>query len=113
MFVWRLQGDEKMRSALYKLRQTWKGLLPDLKLYMIDALTKKIDPNWPICPSLEHLASSIHLNPKFFGRQPPTIEVSIIHSLFLVFHRCNVYFHVLAIHVPSLPLDDEGFAALI
>lgn len=71
------QGDEKTRSALYKLRQTWKGLLPDGKLYMIDALTKGIDPNWPICPTLEHLANNIHLNPKFFGRQPPIIEVKI------------------------------------
>ncbi|CAB3402750.1 unnamed protein product [Caenorhabditis bovis] len=43
-------GDEKIRSALYKLRVTWSGLhvfMPS-KLYQIDMRVHSLDSAWPI-----------------------------------------------------------------
>ena len=58
------QGDEKVRSALFKLRQTWKGIFSESKLYLVDISTKRMDPQWPITTS----TGGVHLNPKFFLR---------------------------------------------
>ncbi|XP_028967812.1 polyadenylation and cleavage factor homolog 11 [Galendromus occidentalis] len=62
-------GDEKVRAALFKLRQTWKGIFSESKLYLVDISTKRMDPQWPITTSTESLRAPIHLNPKFFLRQ--------------------------------------------
>ncbi|KAF6198443.1 hypothetical protein GE061_008191 [Apolygus lucorum] len=57
--------DEKARSQMYKLRQTWVSVFPAAKLYILDTKVSAIDPAWPITAA--PTTSSIHLNPKFLG----------------------------------------------
>ncbi|KAF7266810.1 hypothetical protein GWI33_019914 [Rhynchophorus ferrugineus] len=54
--------DEKTRSEMFKLRQTWNEVFPPLKLYAIDVQINTIDPAWPVTAQP---TNSIHLNPKF------------------------------------------------
>ncbi|XP_017783738.1 PREDICTED: uncharacterized protein LOC108567653 isoform X2 [Nicrophorus vespilloides] len=56
------QVDEKTRTEMYKLRQTWNDVLPKSKLYALDVQTKQVDPAWPITAP----PPNIHFNPKFF-----------------------------------------------
>lgn len=48
MIVLFLQGDERTRLALHKLRQTWTGIFQRSTLYKIDLAVNAIDPAWPI-----------------------------------------------------------------
>uniref|UniRef100_A0A0A9XGI4 Pre-mRNA cleavage complex 2 protein Pcf11 n=2 Tax=Lygus hesperus TaxID=30085 RepID=A0A0A9XGI4_LYGHE len=57
--------DEKARSQMYKLRQTWVSVFPAAKLFILDTKVNAIDPAWPITAA--PTTSSIHLNPKFLG----------------------------------------------
>ncbi|VDN31375.1 unnamed protein product [Gongylonema pulchrum] len=41
-------GDERTRSALHKLRQTWTGIFQRSTLYKIDLAVHAIDPAWPV-----------------------------------------------------------------
>lgn len=56
--------DEKTRAEMFKLRQTWNELFPQMKLYAIDVQISLLDPAWPVTakPSPNN---SIHFNPKF------------------------------------------------
>ncbi|XP_003743974.1 pre-mRNA cleavage complex 2 protein Pcf11 [Galendromus occidentalis] len=66
------EGDEKVRAALFKLRQTWKDIFTERKLYALDVNTQAVDPNWPVCA-----AAPIHLNPKFFKTHQEKPEIDI------------------------------------
>ncbi|KAH9496037.1 hypothetical protein Btru_014990 [Bulinus truncatus] len=56
--------DEKTRTSLYKLRQTWVEIIPNKQLYILDRKVQLIDPAWPITAKPpEH--GNIHVNPKF------------------------------------------------
>nr|XP_022903618.1 uncharacterized protein LOC111415946 isoform X2 [Onthophagus taurus] len=56
--------DEKTRSEMFKLRQTWNDVLPKTKLYNLDVkVNQHLDPAWPI--SDPPVTNNIHLNPKF------------------------------------------------
>lgn len=77
------QVDEKIRSQMFKLRQTWNEVFPAKKLYALDARVHSIDPAWPITAPPPH--GRIHVNPKFLNpasnnttllNQPPTPETS-------------------------------------
>ncbi|XP_022650522.1 pre-mRNA cleavage complex 2 protein Pcf11-like isoform X2 [Varroa destructor] len=65
------EGDERVRTALFKLRQTWKDIFPERKLYALDLNTQAVDPNWPVCA-----AAPIHVNPKFFKKPPSELEIA-------------------------------------
>ncbi|OQR67999.1 hypothetical protein BIW11_02094 [Tropilaelaps mercedesae] len=65
------EGDERVRTALFKLRQTWKEIFPERKLYALDLNTQAVDPNWPVCA-----AAPIHVNPKFFKKPPSELEIA-------------------------------------
>jgi hypothetical protein len=57
--------DEKTRSSMFKLRQTWKTMLPNATLYKIDKkINSLLDPAWPI-NAKEPEQTSIHVNPRF------------------------------------------------
>ncbi|XP_030745668.1 uncharacterized protein LOC115874602 isoform X2 [Sitophilus oryzae] len=60
--------DEKTRSEMFKLRQTWNDVFPQTKLYAIDVQINMIDPAWPVTAQP---ANSIHLNPKFLKGNTP------------------------------------------
>ncbi|CAH1140150.1 unnamed protein product [Phyllotreta striolata] len=49
---------------MYKLRQTWNDVFPQMKLYAIDVQISLLDPAWPV--TAKPPSSSIHVNPKFF-----------------------------------------------
>ncbi|XP_013195620.2 uncharacterized protein LOC106138874 isoform X2 [Amyelois transitella] len=42
------QVDEKVRSQMFKLRETWNDVFPATKLYQLDVKVNLIDPAWPI-----------------------------------------------------------------
>jgi len=97
-------GDEKIRMALYKLRQTWTPWFQWKTLYDLDVRTKKLDKAWPIIenhepkkdvaivpartvvnpsttPSVPTVTnnksrSNIHVNPNFVARAPSVSEDS-------------------------------------
>ncbi|XP_067663698.1 uncharacterized protein [Haliotis asinina] len=56
--------DEKTRQSLFKLRQTWKDIFPNKKLYAIDVRVNMMDPAWPITAQAPE-QGNIHVNPKF------------------------------------------------
>lgn len=68
-----LQGDERVRTALFKLRQTWKAIFPERKLYALDLNTQAVDPNWPVCAT-----APIHVNPKFFKKPPSEVRRLVV-----------------------------------
>lgn len=43
-----LQVNERVRANMYKLRQTWGEVFPQIKLYALDCRVNCIDPAWPI-----------------------------------------------------------------
>lgn len=59
---------------MWKLRQTWKEIFSEKKLYELDAKVQKIDPAWPIGQNTHdgsktsQNASKIHVNPRFFTK---------------------------------------------
>jgi len=63
--------DERTRSAMFKLRQTWPPFFTNLCLYNLDTRTHDIDPAWPITarvPDPSPFSPNIHLNPNFLQR---------------------------------------------
>ncbi|CAF1132168.1 unnamed protein product [Adineta ricciae] len=63
--------DERTRSSMFKLRQTWPPFFTNLALYNLDTRTYDIDPAWPITakvPDPSSLSQNIHLNPNFLQR---------------------------------------------
>ncbi|XP_066254099.1 polyadenylation and cleavage factor homolog 11-like isoform X1 [Euwallacea similis] len=63
--------DEKTRLEMFKLRQTWNDVFPQMKLYAIDVQIHQIDPAWPVTAQP---ANSIHLNPRFLINSTPTSQ---------------------------------------
>ncbi|KAJ8944029.1 hypothetical protein NQ318_021745 [Aromia moschata] len=55
--------DEKTRAEMFKLRQTWNDVFPQMKLYAIDVQINLLDPAWPV--TAKPPSNSIHFNPKF------------------------------------------------
>lgn len=63
-FDYLFKVDEKTRAEMFKLRQTWNEVFPQMKLYAIDVQINLLDPAWPV--TAKPLPSnSIHFNPKF------------------------------------------------
>ncbi|EPB77467.1 hypothetical protein ANCCEY_03450 [Ancylostoma ceylanicum] len=83
-------GDEAVRSALYRLRQTWGDVFNRSKLYQLDIKVNEIDRAWPltalkqggkppvitntssapaptapIAPAIKPIHGKVHVNPKF------------------------------------------------
>ncbi|XP_066141095.1 polyadenylation and cleavage factor homolog 11-like isoform X2 [Euwallacea fornicatus] len=54
--------DEKTRLEMFKLRQTWNDVFPQMKLYAIDVQIHQIDPAWPVTAQP---ANNINLNSRF------------------------------------------------
>ncbi|GMS89447.1 hypothetical protein PENTCL1PPCAC_11622 [Pristionchus entomophagus] len=52
-------GDERVRSALWKLRDTWKEIFTRGKLYELDIKVNQEDPKWPIETPLRTGATTI------------------------------------------------------
>ncbi|KAI6238632.1 CID domain-containing protein [Aphelenchoides fujianensis] len=42
------RSDEEQRRLLLKLRNTWNGVFPRGRLYLLDAEVHQLDPKWPI-----------------------------------------------------------------
>ncbi|XP_048526467.1 pre-mRNA cleavage complex 2 protein Pcf11 isoform X1 [Dendroctonus ponderosae] len=66
--------DEKTRLEMFKLRQTWNDVFPQMKLYAIDVQIHQIDPAWPVTAQP---TNSIHLNPKFLKTTPATTKSKV------------------------------------
>ncbi|XP_026740557.1 pre-mRNA cleavage complex 2 protein Pcf11 isoform X2 [Trichoplusia ni] len=62
--------DEKIRSQMFKLRETWHDVFPATKLYQLDVKVNLIDPAWPI--QAQPQQSNIHVNPNFLKKSVPT-----------------------------------------
>ncbi|XP_074026105.1 pcf11 cleavage and polyadenylation factor subunit isoform X2 [Leptinotarsa decemlineata] len=58
--------DEKTRAEMFKLRQTWNEVFPQMKLYAIDVQINLLDPAWPV--TAQPPSNSIHFNPKFLKK---------------------------------------------
>ena len=65
----KLKVDENTRSSMWKLRQTWKDVFPEKKLYALDVRVNSIDPAWPVSapPTSSVSSNSIHVNPRFLS----------------------------------------------
>ncbi|VEN50304.1 unnamed protein product [Callosobruchus maculatus] len=61
--------DEKTRAEMFKLRQTWNDVFPQMKLYAIDVQISLLDPAWPV--TAKPPSNSIHFNPKFLKSNQP------------------------------------------
>lgn len=59
-----MQGDEKIRMSLFKLRNTWPQYFPSAFLHELDLAVRELDPNWPVTQA-PPVVGSIHINPKF------------------------------------------------
>ena len=55
-------GDEKIRAAMFKLRQTWAPWFEYEILNVLDKCVQKIDPNWPIIPRKKNSSNSKETN---------------------------------------------------
>ncbi|KAK6060267.1 hypothetical protein COOONC_02078 [Cooperia oncophora] len=83
-----LEGDEVVRAAMYRLRQTWGDIFNRSKLYQLDIKVNEIDRAWPLtalkqpakppvitnpaptppapaAPSIKPVHGKVHINPKF------------------------------------------------
>ncbi|CAF1111328.1 unnamed protein product [Rotaria sordida] len=72
--------DERTRSSMFKLRQTWSPFFTNLSLYNLDTRTHDIDPAWPITarvPDPSPFLQNIHLNPNFLQKNTPSSMVSL------------------------------------
>jgi len=87
-------GDEKIRLAMFKLRQLWTPFFEYEILNVLDIQVRKIDSNWPyplkrkLTPSSaapapipqkapsSNTTGNIHVNPKFLGEQKSFSEDS-------------------------------------
>ncbi|CAG9782419.1 unnamed protein product [Diatraea saccharalis] len=69
-----LQVDEKVRSQMFKLRETWHDVFPATKLYQLDVKVNLIDPAWPI--QAQPHQSNIHVNPNFLKKNAPTTSAT-------------------------------------
>jgi pre-mRNA cleavage complex 2 protein Pcf11 len=63
-------SNEKGRTALFKLRNTWNDVFAPQVLFDLDKAVKKMDPAWPIAKPKAPLGqpTNIHINPAVFGR---------------------------------------------
>ncbi|CAH0397606.1 unnamed protein product [Chilo suppressalis] len=68
------QVDEKVRSQMFKLRETWHDVFPATKLYQLDVKVNLIDPAWPI--QAQPQQSNIHVNPNFLKKTAPTTSAT-------------------------------------
>ncbi|XP_063537614.1 pre-mRNA cleavage complex 2 protein Pcf11 [Cydia strobilella] len=68
------QVDEKVRSQMFKLRETWHDVFPATKLYQLDVKVNLIDPAWPI--QAQPHQSTIHVNPNFLKKPPASATTS-------------------------------------
>ncbi|XP_071452534.1 uncharacterized protein Pcf11 isoform X2 [Hetaerina americana] len=64
--------DERTRSQMFKLRQTWNDVFPLKKLYAVDVRVNSMDPAWPITAPTP--TTSIHLNPRFLSMSPNSVQ---------------------------------------
>lgn len=64
--------DEKTRAEMFKLRQTWNDVFPQMKLYAIDVQISLLDPAWPVTAKPPP-NNSIHFNPKFLKNSVSTL----------------------------------------
>lgn len=70
------QVDEKTRSSMFKLRQTWTTIMPNPQLYQIDVKIKTLlDPAWPVTATPPQ-KTSIYVNPKFLSKSASSSEWS-------------------------------------
>lgn len=60
------QVDEKIRSQMFKLRETWHDVFPGTKLYQLDVKVNLVDPAWPI--QAQPQQANIHVNPNFLKK---------------------------------------------
>lgn len=60
------QVDEKIRSQMFKLRETWHDVFPATKMYQLDVKVNLVDPAWPI--QAQPQQSNIHVNPNFLKK---------------------------------------------
>ncbi|KAJ8729074.1 hypothetical protein PYW07_006770 [Mythimna separata] len=70
------QVDEKIRSQMFKLRETWHDVFPATKLYQLDVKVNLIDPAWPI--QAQPQQSNIHVNPNFLKKNVPTTSTTTV-----------------------------------
>ena len=59
--------DERTRTAMFKLRQTWSPFFSNLSLHNLDTRTHYIDPAWPITARVHDAtpsAASAHVTSK-------------------------------------------------
>lgn len=79
------QVDEKVRSQMFKLRETWHDVFPATKLYQLDVKVNIIDPAWPI--QAQPHQSNIHVNPNFLKK---VILVNFVYNVALELIYCNL-----------------------
>ncbi|XP_023941779.1 pre-mRNA cleavage complex 2 protein Pcf11 isoform X2 [Bicyclus anynana] len=69
------QVDEKIRSQMFKLRETWHDVFPSTKLYQLDVKVNLIDPAWPI--QVQPQQSNIHPAPVASLAPAPTTSAAL------------------------------------
>eukprot|EP00795_Rhopilema_esculentum_P000007 gene7-9604_t len=76
-----IEGDERVRISLYKLRNTWRDFFTKEFLYELDLAVKNLDQNWPVV-DVPPPSSSIHINPRFLvkNERGPSIEYDLQHG---------------------------------
>lgn len=70
--------DERTRTAMFKLRQTWTPFFSNLSLHNLDTRTHYIDPAWPITARVHDAAptaaASAHATSKSIPRVNRLVE---------------------------------------
>uniref|UniRef100_A0A158P835 CID domain-containing protein n=1 Tax=Angiostrongylus cantonensis TaxID=6313 RepID=A0A158P835_ANGCA len=58
-----LEGDETVRSAMYRLRQTWGDIFNRSKLYQLDIKVNEVDRAWPLTALKQGAKPPVITNP--------------------------------------------------
>ncbi|VDM56923.1 unnamed protein product [Angiostrongylus costaricensis] len=58
-----LEGDEAVRSAMYRLRQTWGDIFNRSKLYQLDIKVNEVDRAWPLTALKQGAKPPVITNP--------------------------------------------------
>lgn len=58
-----LEGDETVRGAMYRLRQTWGDIFNRSKLYQLDIKVNEIDRAWPLTALKQGAKPPVAANP--------------------------------------------------
>lgn len=71
-----LEGDETVRSAMYRLRQTWGDIFNRSKLYQLDIKVNEVDRAWPLTALKQGAKPPVITNPAPVAAPTTTVPLA-------------------------------------